>query len=138
MNTLIIDTGPFVAILDRRDQFHTWAVETSKTVKERFHTCEAVLTETFFRLAQVKTGKQKMLALLSEPNFIVLNWKLNEYRESVHDIMQKYTDTPTSLADACLVSMAEMIKNPVIWTTDAHFKIYRLRNGKKIPLIIPD
>lgn len=53
MRTIIADTGPIVAMLNRRDQFHTWAADSLKTIQEPLHTCEAVLTEVFFRLSRV-------------------------------------------------------------------------------------
>jgi hypothetical protein len=50
MRTIIADTGPMVAVINRRDQFHIWAVDSLKIIKEPLHTCEAVLTEALFDL----------------------------------------------------------------------------------------
>lgn len=58
MRTIIADTGPIVAMLNRRDQFHTWAADSLKTIQEPLHTCEAVLTEVFFRLSHVAGRKE--------------------------------------------------------------------------------
>ena len=43
-----------------------------------------------------------------------------------------------SLADGCLVRMAEQIADSVIFTLDRDFNIYRKDSRKVIPTIIPD
>lgn len=138
MNTLIADTGPIVALWDSSDQYHPWALESLKDFVGPLHTCEAVLTEAFFLLARVPKGCRHLIATLRKRDVIKLLWGFENNKDAVLNLLEKYQDAPVSLADACLVSMAEAVKNPVIWTTDSHFKIYRLRNGKRIPLIIPN
>jgi predicted nucleic acid-binding protein len=138
MRAIIADTGPLVALLNRRDQFHDWAVDSLKPIKEPLHTCEAVLTEAFFRLAHVPRGQEQLLDLLTEPDVVVLSWQLYNNRAQVKRLMKKYADTPVSFADACLVSIAAAWSSPLIWTTDRHFEIYRLPGGKRIPLLAPE
>jgi hypothetical protein len=41
------------------------------------------------------------------------------------------------LADACLVRMAELIDDSVIFTTDSDFRTYRKHGRQIIPLITP-
>lgn len=51
--------------------------------------------------------------------------------------MSKYSNVPMSLADACIVRLAEIIPSSTILTIDRDFQIYR-KNGKEIiSLIIP-
>jgi predicted nucleic acid-binding protein len=138
MRTIIADTGPIVAMLNRRDQFHTWAADSLKTIQEPLHTCEAVLTEVFFRLSHVPRGQDQLLDLLTEPDVIVLNWRLDNNRVQIKQLLKKYADTPASFADTCLVSIAASSSSPLIWTTDRHFEIYRLPGGKRIPLLVPE
>lgn len=133
----ILDAGPLVAVLNERDQFHDWAVEQSKLVPIPWHTCEAVLTEVFFLLGRVPRGREKLDAALRNPDLILLPWSLDDDRRATLDLIEKYSDVPASLADACLIRMAESISDPVIWTTDAHFSIYRLQGNRKIPTISP-
>jgi len=137
MRTIIADTGPLVAILNRRDRFHSWAAQSLKTVKEPLNTCEAVLTEAFFRLSHVPRGQDQLLALLTEPGLIVLNWQLDKNRPQIKELMKKYADTPASFADTCVLSIAAGSSLPLIWTTDRHFEFYRLPGGKRIPLLAP-
>ena len=42
-----------------------------------------------------------------------------------------------SLADACLVRMAEILEESSILTLDDHFRVYRKNKRQVIPLLIP-
>jgi len=137
MRTIIADAGPLVGIFNRRDQFHAWAVDNLKNITEPLRTCEAVLTEVFFRLSHVPAGQEQLLDFLTAPDVIVLDWQLDKNRPQIKQLMTKYSDVPASFADACLVSMAGSSSSPLIWTTDHHFGIYRLPAGRKIPLLAP-
>ena len=46
-------------------------------------------------------------------------------------------DRPMSLADACLVRMAELYDEAAVLTLDSDFTIYRKNGGQVIPLIAP-
>jgi predicted nucleic acid-binding protein len=51
--------------------------------------------------------------------------------------MQRYADTPMSLADACLVRLTELLADCRLFTLDSDFEHYR-RNGRQtIPLLRP-
>ena len=43
-----------------------------------------------------------------------------------------------SLADACLVRLAELHTDGEVFTFDSDFSIYRRHGNKVIPLLIPD
>jgi hypothetical protein len=58
--------------------------------------------------------------------------------EPVLKLMQKYTDVPMSLADACLVRMTETLPDPIILTTDADFRIYRRHSRHVVPCVTPN
>lgn len=45
---IVVDTGPIVALLNKRDQYHEWAVQTFDGLEPPIHTCEPVLTETMW------------------------------------------------------------------------------------------
>jgi len=46
-------------------------------------------------------------------------------------------DRPMSLADACLVRMAELYDEAAVLTLDSDFTIYRKNGRQVIPLIAP-
>ena len=52
-------------------------------------------------------------------------------------LLRRYGDIPMSLADACLVRMAELIPDATVFTTDNDFATYRKHGRQIIPLITP-
>jgi predicted nucleic acid-binding protein len=53
-------------------------------------------------------------------------------------LLAKYEEVPMSFADACLVRMSEIERDPVLLTTDADFKVYRRNTRQMIPARMPD
>ena len=64
-------------------------------------------------------------------------FRLTENIAPLADLMQKYENIPMSLADACLVRMAEMLDEISIFTLDDHFRVYRKHKRQVIPLLVP-
>jgi hypothetical protein len=52
--------------------------------------------------------------------------------------MQKYSNVPMSLADACLVRMTETYADAILLTTDTDFRIYRRHGRRVVPCVMPD
>jgi predicted nucleic acid-binding protein len=50
----IADTGFLVAVANRRDQYHDWAVDLLSVLQTPLLTCEAVLSETAFHLVSLR------------------------------------------------------------------------------------
>ena len=68
---------------------------------------------------------------------LIAAFDLDNDVESVLKLLQKYTNVPMSLGDACLVRMTETFSDPVILTTDSHFRIYRRHSRQVIPCVMP-
>ncbi|MEI8341265.1 MAG: PIN domain-containing protein [Verrucomicrobiota bacterium] len=134
--TVLIDSGAIVAALRRRDQHHAWARAHFEALTEPCLTCEAVLSESFFLLDRASEGKETLCALL-ERGVITTSFSLEtNLAETIH-LIRRYKDTPMSFADACLVRMAEIQNDAVIFTTDSDFETYRKNGRQTIPLITP-
>ncbi|HEY8903971.1 MAG TPA: PIN domain-containing protein [Chthoniobacterales bacterium] len=134
--TVLIDSGAIVAGLRRRDQHHAWARSHFEAFAERCLTCEAVLSESFFLLERAREGKAALCALL-ERRIIVADFSLEQHLGEVLHLIRRYDDTPMSFADACLVRMAEVSNDAVIFTTDSDFETYRKNGRQTIPLLAP-
>jgi predicted nucleic acid-binding protein len=131
--TVIVDSGFLVALLNRRDPDHKWAVTQSSQLLPPWKTCEAVLSETFYILG----GGGALLAALLRSDSIISAFTLADHRDPVLNLMQKYADVPMSFADACLVRMTEILHDPIILTTDADFRIYRRHSRQVVPCATP-
>lgn len=133
---LILDTGPWVALLCRDDRHHAWAKSQFAQFPGPFLTCEAVVAETCFLLARAGFDPAKALALV-ERGVVRIGMSLTSEIESVLALFQRYESVPASLADACLVRLAELHESCRVLTLDRDFHIYRRHGRKTIPLISP-
>lgn len=133
---VLIDTGPLVAILARRDTWHAWAVARWREIEPPLETCEPVLTEAAFLLRGVPGGHDALLALVAE-GIVQVRFDLADEVADVRALLARYADQPMSLADACLVRMTEIRPRAKLLTLDADFRRYRRLGRKVIPLIAP-
>lgn len=131
--SIVVDAGFLVALLDRRDSHHNWAVTQAVRFRPPWHTCEAVLVEAFYLLHPHTTPLVSLL-LRGETK---VAFELGRDLEPVLALMRKYADVPMSLADACLVRMTEIQRDPVVLTTDLDFAIYRRHGRQVVPCVTP-
>jgi uncharacterized protein len=133
---VLLDTGALIGYLNRKDQHHDWAVESWAALSDPLWTCEAVLSEAVFSLQSEGMGLDSVIHYL-ESGIIQLDFVLEENRADVFNLLRKYADQPMSLADACLVRMAELNDNCQIFTTDKDFLVFRRKGRSVIPLLAP-
>ena len=136
MSDILADTGVLVALLDRREKYHVWAVEQTRTMRPPLITCEAVLAELCFLIAQVPIGIATVRANLASGAWTT-DFSLKMEWPRVFALMDTYSDQPMSLADGCLVRMSEERAESKVFTLDRHFEVYRRNRRQAIPLIIP-
>jgi predicted nucleic acid-binding protein len=136
MAGVLLDTGPLVAYLSEHDRYHEWAVETLEKVDQPIVTCEAVLTEACFLIARTRRPAARTLEPF-ERGLVSIDFRLCEELGAVRALMRRYVNVPMSLADACLVRLAE-ITELAICTLDSDFSIYRAHVRRPLSLICPD
>jgi len=132
----IVDTGPLVAFFDRAERHHHWVVERVEELEPPLLVCEPVLTEAMYLLARYPRAQDAVFELLQNGAFSVA-FRIEEHISALHKLSQKYRDTPMSLADACVVRMAEIHERHAVLTLDADFSIYREHGRVPLPLIHP-
>jgi predicted nucleic acid-binding protein len=134
--TVIVDTGPLIASINKKDQYHRWAQKQTKKLSLPFLTCEAVLSEAWFLLQRFPVEQEKMLRLL-EKKEILVDFNLSAEISHVAELLRRYKNVPMSAADACLVRMSELHADCVVFSTDNDFNIYRRRGDQIIPTLLP-
>jgi predicted nucleic acid-binding protein len=134
---VLLDTGPLIAYLDGHDTFHDWSSTLWKDIEPPLLTCEAVISEACFLLSGIRGGAQGVFELLRR-QIVTLPFRLGDETVPTGTLMKKYADVPMSVADACLVRMAERFHESAILTIDSDFRLYRKHGRQVIPLIIPE
>ena len=136
MTRFVIDTGPIVALLNRRDRHHAWVREVLDTVDPPVFTCEAVVSEACLLLGRLDGGQDAMLELLAS-GVIKVDFRLSAEVDAVRGLMRKFANVPMSFADACLVRMTELDAHSTIVTLDSDFRTYRRNRRQVIPTLMP-
>lgn len=131
---VIADASAIVGFLSESDQCRDVAYRYFQELPKPFWTCEAAITESCFLMSGTVNGVQRVLNLVAT-NVLRLDFSLMSEVNSVAALMLKYSSVPMSLADACLIRMGESMKNSVVFTFDADFRIYRKHGKHMIPLI---
>lgn len=131
----ILDTGPLVAFLTRSEHFHAWTVQTLARFESPLDTCDAVISEAWFLLGRTKLGRQALVSVL-QSGAVRASSNLSVGGPATLKLMTKYADQPMSIADACLVRMAEMDKEATLITLDRDFTVYR-RGRSPLKLAAP-
>jgi predicted nucleic acid-binding protein len=133
---LLCDTGPLTAFFNRADQYHSWAAEQFDRIFQPLLTCEAVVSETLFLLQDDGLSADPVFEAIDRGKLVV-PFSAEEHWPDLRRLVGKYGNLPMSLADACLVRMAEVAGNCQVFTTDRHFRIYRRHGRHIIPLLAP-
>lgn len=130
MGNIILDTGAFVALLDRSEAAHKRCVRFFSSFRGSVYTTEPVLTETLYLLGpSMKAQRACIDFILKGGATLVPQSTTSLGRASA--LMEKYHDVPMDFADATLVVLAEETGINDIFTLDVRgFQAYRI-HGKK-------
>jgi predicted nucleic acid-binding protein len=125
-----------VAFANAADQHHRWAREELNALGEAPVTCEIVLAEACYLLANSQRAVDLALALPGQGR-VIIEPILADDSESVRSAMAKYWPS-MDIADACVLQLAERFPRARIVTTDLRdFSIYRRPRGQPLNLIHP-
>jgi len=136
METFLTDSGPLVAFLNHRDEYHAWATVQFSCLTSPLLTCEGAIAEAAHMLHYDGLPPWSVLELL-ERKIVAVQFSLEPHLDRVLSLMKKYADTPMDFVDACLVAMTESKRDCRLLTVDSDFRIYRRFERQAIPLIIP-
>jgi uncharacterized protein len=137
MKRVLTDTGPIVAILSRRDQYHKICVEALREMPGPLFTCWPVITEASWLLRRDANALQQLMNSIEIGLFEMLTLTTADAKP-ISAIMKKYRDIRIQLADAALVHLAARDGLDTVFTLDRRdFSVYRLPRGKAFR-ILPD
>jgi uncharacterized protein len=136
MTKTLLDTGPLVAYMSDRDEWHEWAVTQFSSLRPPLLTCQPVLAEACF-LIQRNGGQPAETLQLLQRGVFEAALDLNTEAAALEALMRRYDDMPISLADACLVRMSEAHADCRLLTLDRDFRRYRRHGRQMIPLLAP-
>ena len=133
---LLLDTGAFVALVDRSEDRHADCVAVLERWRGLVLTTEPVLTETLHLVGPRWRAQKICLDFVLRGAFVLVPSSRATLARAAA-LMEQYQDVPMDYADATLVVLAEDVATHRVFTLDKRgFSTYRIR-GKKLFEIAP-
>ena len=129
----ILDTGPWVALIDRSESKHSICVQWLKNYSGRLYSTEAVLTEVLYLLNFSVKAQSAAIDFVLKSVVEIIPSSVASLKKA-KDLIKKYLDLPMDYADATLVCLAiDTGIRDIITFDEKDFNIYRV---KKQPFVI--
>ena len=129
----ILDTGPWVALIDRSESKHSICVQWLKNYSGILYSTEAVLTEVLYLLNFSVKAQSAAIDFVLKSVVEIIPSSVASLKKA-KDLIKKYSDLPMDYADATLVCLAiDTGILDIITFDEKDFNIYRV---KKQPFVI--
>lgn len=130
MNKIVIDSGPFVALFDRSDQFHQRSLHFIQQLTSTAYTTTSVITEVAFLLDFSVHAQKDFFGWIAASGIRLVDLDAGEIAH-VGELMYKYKDVPMDFTDGCVVSVCEKLETRWIATVDCDFEVYRFKGRQR-------
>jgi uncharacterized protein len=134
--SILIDTGPIVAMINRRDRWHNRCAAIFSRLPLPLLTSEAVLAELFY-FVRADQRATRLAWDFVHSGAITLGAIKDQDLLGLAGLMKQYADLPMDFADATLAYLAQRERLQTVFTIDSDFLIYRI-GGRQRFRIIPD
>jgi predicted nucleic acid-binding protein len=127
---VFLDTGIFIAFLDRSDHYHSAAVHLFSTPPRRWYTSLAIVSETYgwflHRLGE-DSARAFRLALDDLPHLDLLPLDVAHHREVLR-MFDRFRGHKLTYVDASSLVFLERRRIPEVWGTDKDLSV----NGARV------
>ena len=132
---LLLDTGAFVALLDRDERRHHDCVATLEKWIGPVVTTEAVLTETLYLVGPQWRAQKACLEFILRGAFRLVPSSTKSLQR-VAVLMERYRNVPMDFADATLVVLGEELETNWVFTLDRRgFSTYRMNRNRAFQIV---
>ncbi len=131
----IVDTGPWVALIDRSESMHLNSVHWLEQFSGTLYSTEAVLTEVLYLLNFSIKAQCAAIDFVVESLIEIVPSNRESLRKT-KNLLRKYADLPMDYSDATLVCLAMDTGIQNIVTLDKKdFNIYKFPKNKKFKIM---
>ena len=131
----LIDTGPVVALLDKRDANHERCSQLLPRIRQPLFTCLPVLTEADYLLQGVPGATGGMFELVRQRVINLLPLDVSDLPD-VQVYLNRYRNLGLQLADACLAHLGDREGIDTLFTLDRRdFGAVVLKSGVSFQLL---
>ena len=137
MTAWLLDAGPLIAALNRRDPHHARCAAALASFPGALLTTGAVVTEAMYFLGGLPGGAETLADFLDDAQVDIHDCFATTQLHAAAHLMKKYADTPMDFADATLVLLAAETGLGQILTLDERgFRAYRFRSTRRFNLVL--
>ena len=131
---VLLDTGPLIAVLDARDQWHVRCAQAFPELVHRCVTTEGVVAEAC-HLALRGGRAWAPLEFLLAARIPILGVETGGHRRALV-LMERFGELPMDYADASLVAASEALDISTVFTLDRRgFATYPRVRGARFTLV---
>jgi predicted nucleic acid-binding protein len=128
MEKILIDAGPIIALFNKRDAYHTKAVNFLKEHPFQYYTTWPVITEASHMLDFSTAAQMNLLKWIERGGIHLVDLDRDGLRRMIQ-LSEKFIDVPMDLADASMMVASEKLNTLKILSIDGDFYVYRnIRN----------
>jgi len=132
---VLIDAGPLVAILNRREQDHEVCVGALKKIKRPLLSTWMPVTEAMYLLDSSVDAQNALLEMIERGFLKILEIGASDL-PPIRALINKYNDQPMDFADATLVHVANREGLKEIFTLDRRdFSIYKMKQNRPFKVV---
>lgn len=133
--SVLVDTGPLVAIVSPKDSYHKICLSTLKTLNSPLVTSWPVITEAHWLIRQDSRAVASLFKMIEGGLVKILDLP-NDSIPWLKNFLLKYQDMDAQIADISLCYLAEIYNINTVFTTDkTDFLIYRIKNNQYFNII---
>lgn len=120
-----LDSGIFIAFLNRRDQWHAQAVTLFGTAKPRWKSSVLVVSEAYswFLHRMGEEAARSFTALLGRLQELELYEATGVHHDAVLEMLNRYRGTKLTYVDASSLCFLEHHHIRTVWATDHHLGV---------------
>lgn len=128
MRSIVVDSGPLIALFDGSDQYHEATVRFLERNRSPLITNLPVITEVVYVLDFSGQAQRDFLSWAQLA--LTIDAHTAEDLPRIRAILEKYADLPADFADASLVALCDRLKVWDVASIDSDFTIYRGHNKR--------
>lgn len=137
---LIVDTGPLVALGDRKDRYHAACRDLLESDDGPLVTNALVIAETAYMLRRGLGGDAELalLTMVRDGTLTVEELEPEDWDRAA-ELVERYDDLGLGTTDASLIAVAERLGATRVATLDlAHYRVVRPRHTAAFELLPAD
>lgn len=132
----LCDTGPLIALLDRKQARHADCRRALPSLSVPLVTTWPCFAEAMYLLGRnLGYPAQDALWQYIADELLAIHWQSEQEGLRMRALMAAYRDAPMDLADASVVVAAETLGLRQVFTLDCHFYAYRLADGAAFEVV---